>query len=268
VVREKDKEDDESFAVFDSNRIRSARPDDEIPGGADIGSMFHDIFEHIDFEAAAENPDDLLARKETGDVIVKTMDAYRVDGRWRPQVCRIVANTLTAPVKAMEEPFVLGRLNREDRIHEVEFYYPFALPLGEPLKIPDCDIVAGRRCFIRGFVDLVFRHNGKFFIADWKSNRLDGGYGRKALDDCMTAAGYHLQYKLYTVAVLRWLKQVYGDQFDANSQFGGVFYFFLRGMGTGNGNGVYFVSPAEIGTLEHLESEIKARISGQAGKVS
>jgi exodeoxyribonuclease V beta subunit len=256
VAREKDKEDDEGYAVFDSDTIRSVRPDDEIPGGTDIGSMFHDIFEHIDFEAVAENPDDLLERKETRDVIVKTMDAYRVEGRWRPQVCRIVANTLVTPVNAVEEPFVLGRLNKEDRIHEVEFYYPFAFSVGDPLKIPDCDIVKGRRCFIRGFVDLVFRHKGKFFIADWKSNRLDGGYGRKTLDDCMNAAGYHMQYKLYTVAVLRWLKQAFGDRFDADSQFGGVFYFFLRGMGTENGNGVYFVSPAEVGTLEHLESEI------------
>jgi hypothetical protein len=74
-------------------------------------------------------------------------------------------------------------------------------------------------------------------------------------------AGYHMQYKLYTVAVLRWLKQAFGDRFDADSQFGGVFYFFLRGMGTGNGNGVYFVSPTEIGTLEDLESEIGGRIS-------
>ena len=260
VVREKDKEDDERYTAFDSDNIRSVRPDDEIPGGADIGSMFHDILEQIDFEAVADTPDDLLERNETGDVIVKTMDAYRVEDRWRPQVCRIVADTLTTPVSAVEDSFVLGRLKQEDRIHEVEFYYPFAFPVGEPLKIPDCDIVAGRRCFIRGFVDLVFRYKGKFFIADWKSNRLDGGYGRKALNDCMDAAGYHLQYKLYTVAVLRWLKQAFGDRFDADSQFGGVFYFFLRGMGTGNGNGVYFVSPTEIGTLEHLESEIAARI--------
>ncbi len=162
----------------------------------------------------------------------------------------------------MEESFVLGQLKKEDRIHEVEFYYPFTFPVGEPLKIPDCEIVEGRRCFIRGFVDLVFRHKGKFFIADWKSNRLDGGYGHNALDDCMNAAGYHMQYKLYTVAVLRWLKQAFGDRFDADRQFGGVFYFFLRGMGTGNGNGVYFVSPAEVGTLAQLESEIAARISG------
>ena len=72
----------------------------------------------------------------------------------------------------------------------------------------------------------------------------------------MNAAGYHLQYKLYTVAVLRWLKQAFGDRFDAGSQFGGVFYFFLRGMQTANENGVYFVSPAELNPLEYLESEI------------
>jgi exodeoxyribonuclease V beta subunit len=91
---------------------------------------------------------------------------------------------------------------------------------------------------------------------------IDGGYGRKALDDCMLAAGYQMQYKLYTVAVLRWLEQAFGDQFDAAGQFGGVFYFFLRGMGTGNENGVYFVPPDELGTLADLESEITARLSG------
>jgi exodeoxyribonuclease V beta subunit len=262
VVRQRDKEDDERLAGFDSDFIRSVQPDDEIPGGADIGSMFHDILETIDFETIAANPDDLLERKESEGVIVKTMDAYRVEGRWRPQVCRIIVNTLTTPVSTVEESFVLGQLKKEDRIHEVEFYYPLTFPVGEPLKIPDCELVAGRRCFIRGFVDLVFRHKGKFFIADWKSNRLDGGYGHNALDDCMNAAGYHMQYKLYTVAVLRWLEQAFGDRFDANSQFGGVFYFFLRGMGTGNGNGVYFVSPAEVGALENLESEIRGQISG------
>jgi len=262
VVQEKGKEDDERFAGFDSDFIRSVQANDEVPGGADIGSMFHDILETIDFGAVAANPDDFLEREECDGVIVKTMDAYRVEGRWRPQICRIIANTLTTPVSAVKESFVLGQLKKEDRIHEVEFYYPFIFPVGKPLKIPDCEIVEGHRCFIRGFVDLVFRHKGKYFIADWKSNRLEDGYGRNALDDCMNAAGYHMQYKLYTVAVLRWLKQAFGDRFDADSQFGGIFYFFLRGMGTGNGNGVYFVSPAEVGTLAQLESEIATRISG------
>ena len=265
VVRAKDKEDDERLAVFDSDHVRAVRPDDEIPGGADIGSMFHDILENIDFEAVAENPDTLLERAPTRDVIVKTMDAFRMEKRWRPQVCRIVANTLTTPIKGVEEPLILGQLKKEDRIHEIEFYYPFTFPVGEPLTIPDCGLVKGRRCFLRGFVDLVFRHQGKYFIADWKSNRLDAGYGRPALDGCMNDAGYHMQYKLYTVAVLRWLKQAFGDRFDTDRHFGGIFYFFLRGMGTGKGNGIYFVAPDEVGPLERLEAEITAQITEATG---
>jgi exodeoxyribonuclease V beta subunit len=260
VTREKDKEDDERLAGFDSDVIRSVQPDDEIPGGADIGSMFHDILEHIDFQAVTPNPDDLLKKLETEDVIAKTMAAYRVEGRWRQQICRIIANTLTTTVYAAEASFSLGELKKEDRIHEVEFNFPFDLPVGNPLKIPDCDIVKQGRCFIRGYVDLIFRYKDKFFIADWKSNRLDDGYGRKSLDNCMNAVGYHLQYKLYTVALLRWLKQAFGSRFNPDSQFGGVFYFFLRGMGTGNGNGVFYVAPSEVGTREDLESEIAGRI--------
>ena len=51
----------------------------------------------------------------------------------------------------------------------------------------------------------------------------------------MDHADYHLQYKLYAVAVLRWLKQTMGDQFDPERDFGGVFYFYLRGMGRSEG---------------------------------
>ena len=66
------------------------------------------------------------------------------------------------------------------------------------------------------------------------------------------------------MAVMRWLKQAFGDRFDVDTQFGGVFYLFLRGMETGNGAGVYFVSPADLGSLEHLETEIADTISGAA----
>jgi exodeoxyribonuclease V beta subunit len=256
VVREKDRQDDEGDFAFDSDPLRTIRPEAELPGGADIGSMFHDIFEHIDFQAATGNPGGLPETTEAKDLIVEIMNAYRVEHRWLPQVCRMVADTLTTPVHAGEQPILLSRVKKEDRIHEVEFYYPFTFPAGGMLTIPDCEIGRGNCGFIRGFVDLIFRHNGKYFIVDWKSNRIEAGYGRKALEACMKDAGYHLQYKLYAVAVRRWLKQALGDRFDPDRQLGGVFYLFLRGMGAGNGNGVYFVSPAELGNPERLEAEI------------
>ena len=157
---------------------------------------------------------------------------------------------------------IIGHLKKEDRIHEVEFYYPFSLPVDKELKIPDCEIERGHNGFIRGFVDLVFRYKEKYFIADWKSNRIDAGYDLKALENNMNNVGYHLQYKLYTIAVLRWLTQALGDRFDPDKQFGGIFYFYLRGMGSGSGNGIYYVAPGDVGRLQHLEEEISNQIAG------
>ena len=111
-------------------------------------------------------------------------------------------------------------------------------------------------------MDLVFRYKEKFFIADWKSNRIDAGYDLKALENNMNNAGYHLQYKLYSIAVLRWLTQALGNRFDPDTHFGGIFYFYLRGMGFGNGNGIYYVAPNDVGRLEHLEEEISNQIAG------
>ena len=259
---EKDKEDDESFASFDSANIQSIRAADEIPGGTDIGLMFHDIIEHIDFKAVVENPGGFSESPETRDVIVKYMEIYRINERWRPQVCQIIADVLTTPVSVAGDKLIIGHLRKKDRIHEVEFYYPFSLPVDKELKIADCEIQRGHNGFIRGFVDLVFRYKGKFFIADWKSNRIDAGYDLEALESNMNNAGYHLQYKLYTIAVLRWLTQSLGNRFDPDKQFGGIFYFYLRGMGSGNGNGIYYVAPGNIGRLEHLEEEIANQIAG------
>jgi len=47
-----------------------------------------------------------------------------------------------------------------------------------------------------------------------------------------------------------------GDRFEQERDFGGVFYFYLRGMGMGEGSGIYHIPPDELGTLEQLEEEI------------
>ena len=215
--------------------------------------MFHDIIEHINFDLVVQNAEALLKATETRDIIVAYMEMYRVDERWRGQVCRIIANTLTTPISAVGDKFILGKIKKEDRIHEVEFYYPIPLPANKDVEMPDCELKQG---YIRGFVDMIFRNRNRFYIADWKSNRLEAGYGHEALETDMDNAGYHLQYKLYTIALMRWLEHTPGIRLDLEKQFGGIFYFYLRGMGTGNGNGIYYISPEKVGRLEHLEEEI------------
>jgi exodeoxyribonuclease V beta subunit len=85
---------------------------------------------------------------------------------------------------------------------------------------------------VRGFMDMVFEHGGRYYLVDWKSNHLGyrpEDYSRERLKDEMTRKLYPLQYLLYTVALNRYLsKRVEG--YDYHEHFGGALYFFLRGV--------------------------------------
>ncbi len=113
-------------------------------------------------------------------------------------------------------------------------------------------------------MDLIFRCDGKYYIADWKSNKLPAGYAPESVHDNMVQAGYTLQYKVYTVAALRWLTRTLGPRFDPTRHFGGVFYFYLRGMGSEPDHGVCHVTPETIGPLEEVEREIQEMIGVHA----
>ncbi len=260
TLHEKSKEDDESFA---SQKIEAAADitPDEMPGGTEIGSMLHNILEFIDFETVyakakcqTNNGGSLIDDPEIGDIILRQMDIYRVDKCWQQHICRMLSNTLITPVRFIDDEFVLGRLRKEDRLHEIEFYYPFSLPVDHNKKIPDCKITND---FIKGFIDLIFKYAGKYYIADWKSNYIEEGYSRDAMEVNMNHANYHLQYKLYSIALIRWLKQTLGNRFNPAKDFGGVFYFYLRGMEPGTENGIYYVPGKKLGDLDRLERELK-----------
>ncbi|HUV49633.1 MAG TPA: 3'-5' exonuclease, partial [Anaerolineae bacterium] len=260
LADEKSKEDDESFGLQKTDIVPAGIIPDEMPGGTETGSMFHNILEHIDFTHAVEKMDaaqdkvrSLLDDPETGDIILKQMEIYRVEERWAYNICRVIKNTLTTPISIVDDEFILGRIGNEDRIHEVEFIYPFALSAGKDETIPDCATENG---FIRGSVDMVFRYNNKFYIADWKSNYLENGYDHGSMAINMKSVGYDLQYRLYTIAVLRWLKQSLNNRFDPAKDFGGIFYFYLRGMGTGKGNGIFYIPAGQLGDLEGMEQEV------------
>lgn len=259
-ARQKGKEDDEGFAFQAVEAMSAETEPAEMPGGIDVGLLFHDILEHMDYElvsredAPGHQPTLILLRDpDTRDMILRQMEVHRIDGRWTDFVCRVIWNTLTTPIAAVADGFALSHLRKEDRLHEVEFYYPFPHPLTGADRIAEGEPVNG---LIRGFVDLVFRKGRKFYIADWKSNYLETGYDLESMEKNMAHADYHLQYKLYAIAALRWLKQTMGDRFDAERHFGGVFYFYLRGMGTGEGHGIYHVPFDRLGALDHLEREV------------
>ena len=101
--------------------------------------------------------------------------------------------------------------------------------------------------FMKGYMDLVFRYQDRFYLLDWKSNDLGpniDSYGQAALQDAMQQHFYVLQYHLYVLALCQYLRMRH-HCFRYASHFGGVFYLFIRGINSRRGPeyGIYFDLP-------------------------
>ena len=97
---------------------------------------------------------------------------------------------------------------------------------------------------LHGFIDLIFEHNDKFYVADYKSNYLGDelkDYNQQAMQEKNRSSFYDLQYLIYSVALNKYLKQNIPD-YSFEKYFGGVYCFYLRGMK--NGYGVYQARPS------------------------
>ena len=151
-----------------------------------------------------------------------------------------------------------------ERVNEMEFYFPINHlsprdlpnmfkfhPLPEELKLfcGNLEKLDFRpvRGFMKGYIDLVFQHEGRFYLVDWKSNYLGPNlddYDQKALFQTMQTDLYTLQYHLYTLALHQFLRYQ-KPEYRYEDNFGGVFYIFIRGVDHTRGpeTGVFFDLP-------------------------
>jgi exodeoxyribonuclease V beta subunit len=236
------------------------------PRGARAGECLHALLEQADFTDATGWP------QAIADVLRdQPPQAAGADGSaWSAMMQRMLADVTAVELDGGHR---LRDIPRADRLVELEFSLPAAgldaAQLAEilrqqgrgtsPLAFPR---LTG---YLRGFIDLVYRHQGRFYVLDWKSNHLGwnaADYGSAALARVMDEQGYHLQYLLYTVALHRYLRQRQRG-YDYDEHFGGVNYVFLRGarpawiQPDGRPAGIYSGRPerAAIETLDTLLSE-------------
>ncbi|HCK76411.1 MAG TPA: hypothetical protein DHW07_04630 [Gammaproteobacteria bacterium] len=222
------------------------------PRGARAGTCLHRIFELIDFcnDSGAGHDHTVL----------QVLGEYGFDDHWTPVINNMLKQVLSVPLDGQD--LQLGTLKRRDRVDEVAFCYPvdeldsarwrdvlsrhtegLHPAVRAAIDSDGFDVLTG---FMRGFIDLVFFHDGRFFLADYKSNYLGphfSDYGDRELDNVMHRSAYTLQYLIYSVALHRWLRTRIVD-YHYDHHFGGVYYLFLRGMHPAHiGSGVFFDRP-------------------------
>lgn len=206
----------------------------DFPRGARAGSCLHALLERCDFQGG--NP--------LAPVVTAVLDEFAYPRDWQAVLERMVAAVVATPLNA--DGLCLAQIARSERLIELEFTFPHASP-------------AGRAGYMKGFIDLVFRHAGRWYIVDYKSNWLGDraeDYAPLRLAEVMRQHRYDLQLRIYAAALRRALA-LREPELDWESSFGGVFYLFLRGMGPDQpaGNGIYYTRPDQRELAEFLARE-------------
>jgi len=226
----------------------------DLPGGRDVGIFLHEAIERLDFKSFGDTPDleSWMARDDVRDLFASAMRRHGVnDPRWLDRGREVVFNALTLPI-TLGATVLEGGLYRLPEVREMEFLYPIPekhhtlLAMGDG---PDGAWTLGRG-YVKGFIDLVLRHDQLMYFADWKGDLLPS-YEPAAVARHVDRH-YNLQERIYSLGIVRLLRV--RNQRDYDSKFGGLLYVFLRGVSqVGNGKfGIYFARPSwnEIVTYE------------------
>ncbi|WP_233774988.1 exodeoxyribonuclease V subunit beta [Haemophilus influenzae] len=216
----------------------------DLPRGKQVGTALHRHFENCYFSdlANTEEIDKLRQSLQLDETFTEPLQ------NWLQQISHTPLSN--------EIGIALADLANKDCIKEMPFYLAIRahfdveafnralkahhhLP-SEPLQFEQ---IQG---MVRGSIDLVFRHNGKYYLVDYKSNFLGStlaSYNQEALKKEMLHSHYDWQYLIYTLALHRYLKNVL-PRYDYDRNFGGVFYLFLRGMNGEPQSGVFYDRPS------------------------
>ena len=235
----------ESIAAIDPEPLRTrATAIDALLGvaGSDFGNAVHDVLEHRRVGTPLRDQQDMIRT---------ALDAYAV--RHPRLSSEAFAQHLATRLDGVLEADLdgaglrLAALPARDLRCEMAFHYLLdgaslarlragCEAVGYPNLIPSReDTLSG---LMNGKIDVVFRHDGRFHVLDWKGNNLGRfeeafleDYAPPALDAAMQAASYRFQALLYTVALERYLVQRLGSTYRRAEHLGDAWYLFIRATG-------------------------------------
>lgn len=163
-------------------------------------------------------------------------------------------------------PFQAALADIEAPLPEMEFWFP-----SRQLDVGALDRLCRRRLLgnvarptlperqlhgmLKGFTDLVFEHEGRYWVLDYKSNALgpgDAAYTRTAMAAGMAEHRYDIQGAIYLLALHRLLRARLGEDYAPEEQLGGAVFLFLRGIANPATHGCYLIEP-DLELLDGLD---------------
>jgi len=212
------------------------------PKGPDAGNFLHGLLEWCAQEGFAT----VLSKPAALDGIIAYRCQVRGWGDWAAPLQGFVRQWLQTPLLLQgapsETPAALQSLG--DYQVEMEFWLSInRASTGQLDTLVQQHVLPGQprpallpnqlHGMLKGYMDLVFEHGGRYYVMDYKSNWLGAdstAYTPQAMAAAVLQHRYDLQYVLYTYALHRLLQQRLPG-YDYERDVGGVQYWFLRGVG-------------------------------------
>ena len=271
----RDLNDDENYSGDDNNGDDDNKKENPVfhdfPRGKFTGTFVHNMLEYLAYPASGDSQKLTFAdfapdAQDEEKIRTYLRQQLEFQGLNEPirleQLREGMKRLFTTPLT--KEQFYLSEINLKSALPELEFTMniPDTITLksllaiirkhgGDEMKIlPDgYKFKYGINGLLNGVIDLLFLHNGKYYIADYKTNKLKF-YSKESVWIAMAECGYILQAYLYTMAFYKLIKQRQKD-FSFEKDFGGILYLFPKGMDR-HGHGIWYHTPTEACIRELL----------------
>lgn len=245
---------------------------DKMPRGPEVGTFWHSLLELAAEQHFASTDANLL---ELDAYLQRQCQAHgwqhaeehwqQALRRWLQVPMRTSLAVLDARSQAAAAPLAnIGLAQLEAFVVEMEFWFTSHNVSTDHLDALVCAHTLSARPrpraetnqihgLFKGFIDLVFVHEGRYFVADYKSNYLGDdpdNYLPERIAEDIAKHRYDMQYSLYLLALHRHLRARLAN-YDPEQHLGGAVYLYLRGW-DGEGRGVHIERP-DFALIEALD---------------
>ncbi|QCI20006.1 exodeoxyribonuclease V subunit beta [Buchnera aphidicola (Brevicoryne brassicae)] len=217
------------------------------PKGNMSGILIHDILKNLNF-----------SKEKKINWFVKILEKYNISQKWSSILMSWTYEIINTPLH--NQKIILSKLKEKSYTKELEFFLPIknilcCKKLNKIIqKFDPISTLAPKIFFnpvsgiLKGFIDLVFFWNHKYYIIDYKSNWLgknESFYSYEYIKKEIIKKRYDIQYQIYTIAINQYLKTKIKN-YDYKTHFGGIFYIFLRGIKNKKNNGIFYIFPDNL----------------------
>ncbi len=212
-----------------------------LPAGRETGIMLHALLEDTPAEEVrGRSFVDWAADEKVKQRAAAALRQHGFAEIFLDEVLKMVYDAYNTPLRAtnLEETVTLdlpGGIASGKR-HSPEMFFSYPIPEASHPLLGGGDTSPANqerppyqtgRGFLQGLIDLVFEHEDKIYLLDWKSDCLPS-FERSVLDDHVEK-NYSLQAQVYSLAIMRLLN--IRSKEDYEGKFGGILYVFIRGIG-------------------------------------